>query len=406
MLAPLLLTLAAAPKPAALDLPPNVAVFAAPQDPGAANATGRAELEMVRALRRKTVSLADVDEAFPPPPPASDEEGLKLFAEGKQAYDNLDTDGAAKALTNAAVWFIKHPEAATPEKLSDIFIFLGASELANGAKKEAQKELARAIEMNPAAQPDPKFFDKDVQALFAAAKKELQSRPKGTIQVSSEPSGAEVTIGGESRGITPIDKIELAAGRYVVTFTRPGFARTAAFPEVKEGKDLEVKQKLVTSNAYQALRDKAAGLINKSTLTATTRLPLAAEDVGKALKSRYLVMVAVATGAGGTTCTAYTWDLNTGNRLNDVSFAVDADGESALKAAEKIREWINTANTAVAALPPPPPEAVQPSAGGPVYKQWWFWTAVGAVVVAGGVTAGVVAAQPHDQGFNVLLARP
>jgi hypothetical protein len=49
---------------------------------------------------------------------------------------------------------------------------------------------------------------------------------------------------------------------------------------------------------------------------------------------------------------------------------------------------------------------VQPSEGAPVFKQWWFWTAVG-VVAAGGVTAGVVAAQPRNSGgFNVVLGQP
>ncbi len=357
----------------------------------------------MRALRRKTVPLADVEAAFPAPPPASDADGMKLYAEGKQAYDNLDTDGAAKALTNAAVWFIKHPEAATPEKLSDIFIFLGASELANGAKKEAQKELARAIEMNPAATLDPKYFGADVQKIFDRAKEDISNRRKGTMKITSNPSGAEVTVSGESRGLTPIDALDVPAGRYVVTFTRPGFARTAAFPEVKEDKEIDVTQKLTTSEGYQALRDKAASLITKATLTASTRLPLAAEDIGKALKARYLVMVSVASGPAGVSCTAYAWDLNTGNRLNEVGFALDAEGDSALKAAEKIRSWIDQQSAVVAA---PPPPAEKPSAGGPVYKKWWFWTAVGAVAVAGGVTAGVVAAQPHDQGFNVLLARP
>ncbi|MFT3837983.1 MAG: PEGA domain-containing protein [Myxococcaceae bacterium] len=406
MLAPLFLVVAAAdPKPPPrLDLPAAAAVFAASQDAAAADETGRAELEMVRALRRKTVSLADVDAVFPPPPPASDADGMQLFANGKQAYDNLDTEASAKSLAEAAVWFIKHPEAATPEKLSDIFIFLAAAELQNGNKKDAQKDLVRAIEMNPAAQPDPKFFDASVQKLFEAAKKELQSRAKGTIKVSSDPSGAEVEIGGESRGITPIAPLELPSGRYVVTFTRPGFQRTAAFPEVKENKEADVKQKLVTSPAYQSLRDQAAALITPVNLGATGKPPPGAEDVAKAIKARYLVLVSVAAGAAGPACTAYVWDVNTGNRLNDVTFALDADGEGALKAADKIREWMNM----VSALPPPTVVAEEkPSAGGPVYKQWWFWAGAGAVVaIAGGVTAGVLASQPHDQGFNVLLARP
>jgi hypothetical protein len=401
VLFPCLVVLAAS-SPAPVNLPADATVFAAGQDTVAQNIAGRVEVEFARALKKKGVSLVNLEAVFPPPAPVSSEEGDKLFADGRDAYDNLDFDAATRSLTQAAVFFIKRPSAAKAEQLSEIFLFLGASELQNGAKAAAQKEFTRALQMNPALAPDNKYFGADVQGAFSAAQKEMGKRAKGVLSVDSTPSGAEVEAFGLSYGMTPVAEIELPAGRYMVRLTRPGFAPTAAFPEVVGGQTSDVRQALEAAPELIAVRQKAEKLIGKQTFE-TDALPPGAVDVAKSMKGRFLVMLAVTSDAKmQPKVELQVWNANTGDRLTGVKFDVDGDGRGYETGAEAVQAFISRPGPAVAANA----KSVQPSGGEPVFKKWWFWTAVG-VVAVGGVTAGVVAAQPRDSGgFNVVLGQP
>ncbi len=376
-------------------------MFAAPQD-GSAQATfGRVELQLARALKKKGVVLADVDALFPPPAAASSEEGDKLFAAGREAYDNLDFEAAMKALTEAAVFFIKRPTAAKAEQLSEIFLFLGAAELQDGAKAAAQKELTRALQMNPALAPDSKYFGADVQAAFIAAQREMGKRPKGVLSVQSVPSGAEVEAFGLGYGMTPVAEIELPAGRYMVRLIRPGFAPAAAFPEVIAGQVVAVQQPLEAAPALLRLREQAQKMIGRQTFQ-NAALPLDAVAVATAMKARFLVMVSVSSDPKGLPqVELQVWNIDTSDRLTAVKFDADADGRGCEIGAEAVQAFVSRPGPAA-----PLARKVQMSEGEPVFKRWWFWAAAG-VVAAGAVTVGVVAAQPHSSGgFNIVLGQP
>ncbi len=413
----LLVLVAAAPKP--IELPDKAAVFAVGQDPVAKTAAGRVELELTKALKKKGVNLVDVETQFAPPPlDSASEEGDKLFTAGKEAYDNLDMDAAAKSLTSAALFFIKKPSAAKPETLAEIFLFLGASEFQNGAKADAQKEFTRALQMNPALAPDAKYFGADVQKAFAASQKAMGTRPKGKLSVVTDPGGAEVEAFGLSYGMTPVPEIELPAGRYMVRLKRPGFAPSVAFPDLPENGAAEVNLKLQGAPLYMIIREGLGTLITRANFDAP-KLPPTGAETGKDMQARYLVLASVTTAGKGSKVELQVWNVNTGDRLKGVNFDVTAEGGAYDTGAEAVSAWISHPGGAVAAAAAKPApaegseggeaeEGVQPSEGGSVLTKWWLWTAVGVVVVGAGVTTGaVVASQPHGRGgFNTALGQP
>jgi len=401
VLFPCLVVLAASPS-VPVNLPAEAAVFVAGQDTVAQSTAGRVEVEFTRALKKMGIALVDVGAVFPPPPAASAEEGDKLFAAGREAYDNLDFEASAKALSEAAVFFIKNPTAARPEQLAEIFLFLGASELQNGAKPAALKEFTRALQMNPSLAPDTTYFGSDVQAAFGAAQKQMGKRPKGGLTVESVPSGAEVEAFGLSYGLTPVAEIELPAGRYLVRLTRPGFAPAAAFPDVQAGKAAEVRQTLQAAPGLITARQNAEKLIGQA--LGTDALPPGAVELAQSMRSRFLVMLAVTSDAKlAAKVELQVWNVNTGDRLTGVKFDADADGRGYETGAEAVQAFVSRPAPAAVATAP---KKLQPSEGDGVLKQWWFWTAVG-VVAVGGVTAGVVAAQPRGSGgFNTALGQP
>lgn len=392
------------------DLPPAAAVFAAGQDTVAQGIAGRIEIDFGKALKNKGVPLVDPSKVFPPPAPASSEEGDALVKAGREAYDNLDFEAASKSLAEAAVFFIKNPSAANNETLSEIFLYLGASELQNGgkaAKQAAAKEFTRALQMNPGLEPDAKYFGADVLKEFTAAQKELLKKPKGLLTVESTPAGAEVEAFGLSHGTTPLSDIELPAGRYLVRLTRPGYAPATAFPEVTGGGKAEVRQTLEANPSLVMVRQKAEPLIKKEVFE-TDAMPPGAVDVATSMQGRFLVMLAVTSdGKGKPKVELQVWNVNTNDRLKGIAFDVDPDGLGYQTAAEQVQAYVSKPVAVVMAPQLEEETVVQPSGGDGVLNKWWFWTAVGVVAVGGGVTAGVVASQPSgSRGFNVVLGQP
>lgn len=412
MLTLTLVLLAARPAgPRMPDLPAAATVFATGQDAAAQGVAGRIELEFGKALKNKGVTLVDPAKVFPPPAPASSEEGDALVKTGREAYDNLDFEAGSKALADAAVFFIKNPSAANADTLSEIFLYLGASELQTGskeAKAAAAKQFTRALQMNPGLVPDAKYFGADVLKEFAAAQKELGKKPKGTLTVESTPGGAEVEAFGLSHGSTPIANIELPAGRYLVRLTRPGYAPATVFPDIPGGGKAEIKQTLEANPSLVMVRQKAEPLIKKEVFDADA-LPPAAVDVATSMQGRFLVMLSVSTGKAMPHVQAQVWNVNTHERLKGLEFDVDPDGLGYQTAAEQVQTFFSKPTAVAATVAPVADEdqPVKPSGGDGVLKQWWFWTAVGVVAVGGGVTAGVVASQPSgSRGFNVVLGQP
>lgn len=72
-------------------------------------------------------------------------------------------------------------------------------------------------------------------ALFRAA----AGRPRGQVQIATEPAGAEVLLSGRSIGKAPI-KREVLAGRYAIEVRLPGYAPRLDTIEVQGGKPLRV----------------------------------------------------------------------------------------------------------------------------------------------------------------------
>ena len=144
-----LVALTAEPDPAKPELPPVTAVFAFAEDTIAERMAGKVEIELAERLTKKNVQMVNIGALFPATK-ESTAEGDALVKDGKEAYDNLDLDAAIAKLTDAALFFIKHPELTDPKKLAEVFVYLGAAEQQNGVKTFA-KEFARAMKHSAAS---------------------------------------------------------------------------------------------------------------------------------------------------------------------------------------------------------------------------------------------------------------
>ena len=389
----LILLVLAAPR-TSLDAPPpllpsHAAVFVSSPDEAAA---AKAEADLSRALQEVEVKLTDVPAAFPLP--ARDESGDKLVKDARQAYDDLDYEGAAAKWTEALEFFVKNPHLADAKSLGDAHFFVGALAIQNGGKshaKKAQEEFVRGLLNNPDLTCDPQVYGNDVKKAFDKALTEISGKGVGALAIDSNPPGAAVSLRGKELGLTPIAEApSVPVGRHLLTFTKPGYEPAGAYDDVtREG--ATAKPSLTAAPGYLEVRDAATAAVGKG-VGVKGPIPPGARKLGEIVKSRFLVL---SDGA-----TAEVWDVETGNRLAGLSLSAEELKESA----KKIGDFINKPSAPVAALLTEAPG--EPFFAGPVYKKWWFWTAVGVVAVGSATAIGAAAGSNPSRPFNVVLGIP
>lgn len=393
----LLLVVLAAPKagasvPAKPTLPAKAVVFVSSPDEAAA---ARAEADLGKALESANVPLVDVTDAFPAPAP--DDTGEKLVKEARQAYDDLDYEGAAAKWKDAMAFFLKSPEAADSKSLADAHFFTAALALQNGGKaqaKKAQEEFVRALLLNPDLTCDPQVYGADVKKAFDKALGEVSNRPSAPLSIDSSPPGAMVSLRGKELGRTPISSPpSVPVGRHLVVFSKPGYEPSGALADVtKDG--ASVKPSLKAVSGYAEVRDAAGAVVSKG-VGVKGAIPSGGKKLGEVVKARFLVL------SDGTT--AEVWDVESGNRVTGMSMSAEELGATA----RKISDFIAKPGAVAVADADVSGSDAEPSAGGPVYTKWWFWTVVGVVAVGGATAAGVaVANNSGPRPFNVVLGIP
>ena len=358
-------------------------VFALPRTPNAEQAAGQLQAEIIRLLSNKMgVQLVDLGAVFPPPPPPSLKEANMLFEQGKEAYDNLDPEAAAARFIAAAEAYEKHPGAMKPQQLAKLFIFLGASQLLNGDTAGAKTSFGRALAAHPGTQPEQGLFGSDVQAAFAEAQQEFNALKPGSLDIDSKPSGAQVAVGGEDVGVTPIQNVPVHPGRHPVVISLPGYMPYASYPQVASGKRAEVKPQLEPLPAMAGVLAAASRAASEDGFDASSMPPEVATVADK-VGARYVVLAAVQRKkTNPAEAELQVWDVRTRNRLRGVEVELQSSDpeKSLVVAADQVHGFLTGR---VVAQPSSSPFKDLP----PVVKKPWFWAAVvgGAAVVTGGI---------------------
>jgi len=90
---------------------------------------------------------------------------------------------------------------ATRPFLAEIFLRRGILRLWEGKVSDAEALLSRARALRPGFTPDPALFPPQVLSVWEAIKH--RPVPEAELLVESLPSGAEIFVDGERRGVTP-----------------------------------------------------------------------------------------------------------------------------------------------------------------------------------------------------------
>ena len=120
----------------------------------------------------------------------------------------------------------------------------------------AADAFARAAEAAADVELDEGDYPPAVRKAYKAARAAVRARPRRTVELVSEPAGAEVEVNGQLAGRTPA-KLALPAGRCFLSVTRAGFKpHLAVCPAERTTVTLESAAK---DGLRDQLRDRIAG---------------------------------------------------------------------------------------------------------------------------------------------------
>lgn len=365
----------------------RVVVFGVPKQPSAAEATLRLEGELHDALsgQPELLQWADPATLVPASAPEGLDEGDKLFNEGKDAYDNLDTEKAATKFSAAADYYRQHAAELKPEKLARTCIFLGSTLMLNGEAPKAQTAFTCAALAEPSVRPENGLFGQDVHDAFNTARAALLRQPKGTLNVDSVPAGAHVFVRGQYLGLTPLQGVELPPGPQQVVLTLQGHESFGVFKEVSSGQTAGVSATLEPLPALDSLRSLAAQ-VPKAPKFDSEPLPTKVATLSQKLNARYVVLAVVDSGSKGKSeGQLFAWDTRDKKSLTHLKLnPLDVHGRQV--AAGQVNDFLTGK----------PVPGQGPIELPPVMKKPWFWAAVGGVAVA--TTAGILLATQQQPG--------
>ncbi|MEZ4337659.1 MAG: PEGA domain-containing protein [Sandaracinaceae bacterium] len=244
-------------------------------------------------------------------------------------------------------------------RLASTHLTLAMVLMVHGEREAAQEEVRTCLHLDAACAPDPARHPPELVELHREVLAE-ESR-EATLTVTSEPSGATVTIDGQREGQTPITWEGLPSGRHYVTLERDGFLPDVQVVSIGGGEPAERHFPLSigpppmrAAAALRALRSDGADA------EARWRAEAAALTEADVLFVLSLSPDRLALAA---------FD-GRGTALGD---ALEREGDDA----EAARGFLDEV------LPPPTV---------PFYGQWWFWTpiALGVAILLAGATFLVV----------------
>lgn len=304
-------------------------------------------------------------------------QGIDALSEGRY--------GPARRSFTRVLQVMRSRLAGVPEAdLAFAELHLAAAELGSGRATAALRLLEGLLVQRPsdtltlASEGPPGFAE-----LLAEAGRSAAARPRGTLEITSIPEGAEVTVDGRHRGSTPVLIPDLPMGLHVVAVELEGHARQVI--EVKVGE--RSRSVSVPLSPHPQTGQVMTQLFGLRQTQGPARLAGLA-DLSQRLGLDRLLVVFAAADAGGQSLEAALYDLPRERLLARQALRVSLSPASTELL--PLALWRPRRPAPVLrSVPAPPRPAVSQT---PWYRRWWVWTLVGAAVAAAVIIP--LAAQP------------
>lgn len=330
----------------------------------------------------------------------------------EQAQRSLVSGNGPDALKQAqSAWELLAlaPGAADDRLLAQLMKTLGVASAMSGQPDDAYRYVRRSVLMWDNQSAAEYGYTLETRNLFDQVMADVSTDPTGSIEVSSVPAGAEVYVGGQLRGYTPLSLTSLTAGGMYLEVAKDGFYRWADFVDVPVGGQGKADA-ILTPSPNKGAVETTLGEVSRAFTANKINGPMM--DLQSALGSTELIVLR-ATLQNGTTFSVDGYYMAKDGAVQPVALQVARDASLL----ENLKLFLATQLASSAAPEPTRGPLSAPVGGGamvgqptggdenlildpnaPIFKktgegdedgitkQWWFWTLIG-VGVAGAATA-------------------
>jgi hypothetical protein len=301
----------------------------------------------------------------------------RLLEEGRQAMLELDSPQALKKLSLAVDAFEQVLPHVSKNDLAEAMLALAVAHLTAGERKAGKQTMLRLLTWRDSLTYDTEKLPPKFLEVFEEAKREVRRRPRGSIEIRSEPDGAQAYVDGKYVGMTPTTAEGLLVGDHYVTLKKEGFQKLLVQATVSARRQETVTGTMRRSEKYKLVQD---ALRRAEEAVERVVADPAMLDLKAFLFLDQVVFLRVSRGSGSLHLDAYLYDLRSKRRLSVVRRDLDpASIDAAATIADAL--YLNVPYDG-ALLAPPDEKPPQPAGRRPFYERWWFWTAVGVTTTA------------------------
>lgn len=148
----------------------------------------------------------------------SPKDAVAAFEKGKKSYQNLNIKEAIGSFEKSKMLYQDAlGDESSFEGLRATKFNLAMAYLADKKETQAKLELQEMILIDPHrvdTKPSGKYYSPQVRQLYQKVFKEVQSAPKGGVQITTTPAQASVFMDGASVGKTPLELRDIPTGRH------------------------------------------------------------------------------------------------------------------------------------------------------------------------------------------------
>ena len=258
-------------------------------------------------------------------------------------------------------------------------------------RRQCIDAFRRVVVFRESIEYDASRYPADYAALFAQTKAQVLAGPRGSVQVVTDPAGAEIFVDGRSFGPAPAVADGLLVGDHFVTIKRVGFEKLIA--------SITVEPDRMATARFPLQPIQRALLLERDLSRLPTELgedragPIISGLTGYLFANQAVIGLLRPAEGGGVDVALYLYDLRTRFLLKERRATVP-DADATERTTALVAELYDDVDTSgqVDAPEDGAPRVVAPAR--PLWERWWFWTAIGVVLVSGVVVAFAINTDP------------
>ncbi|MGM0577337.1 MAG: PEGA domain-containing protein [Myxococcota bacterium] len=216
------------------------------------------DAQVLQTLMRQEVErLKDVSVVTGSPDPAEDAQSVAadLVEAGFRALNVRDHVEAEARLSEAYEKLIRHTGPLDRRLMARALKGLGVARVMAGQMRAGKDMMRASLNLWPEQIPPEYGYTLDVLNAFKDVQRQRTEQASGSVDVVTEPAGAEVRIDGEVRGYSPVSVPDLAPGMHWVQAQLDGYVRQGSLVEVPSGEAEQVRYSLQARQDHDAYSD-------------------------------------------------------------------------------------------------------------------------------------------------------